>query len=595
MKSIKGAAKEAVLAALAAAMALAFSSPVLAASEQAAPKPGTKPAKTKALSSAAKASTVPAGDVSGRPLGGQAVYQVLLGEIALQRGNADLAVSAYADLGYRTRDPKVLERATEVASVGRRFDIAYETAKLWVEADPESLTARQTLVAILVVLGRAEELGPQISILLEKDKANLADNLMRLNRMLARYQDKAAVYLMMEKVVAPYEGIAEAHYALATAAFHAGERPKALVEIRKALNLRPDWELAALFEAQVLARDSAAVALASLERFLEANPGAREVRLHLARGLIAEKRYPDARKHFDRLLADNPDSPELIYPVAILALQQNDVSTAEPLLRTLLQRGEPSEKGVAAFYLGQIAEDRQAYAEAVGYYRQVASGEQYATAQIRTAQLLIKQGETLAVAQEHLQTSAKRYPPAQTQFVVAEAQLLRDAGRDEEALALLDQVNAKQPDQAEVLYDAALLAEKLGRMNIVEANLRRVIELRPDNAHAYNALGYSLAERGIRLDEARQLIAKALELAPEDPFIMDSMGWVLYRQGDLQGALTFLEKAYAIKKDAEIAAHLGEVLWVLERREEAQKIWADAAKRHPGNAELKAVRAKFVR
>ncbi|MBK9444642.1 MAG: tetratricopeptide repeat protein [Betaproteobacteria bacterium] len=595
MKSIKGAAKEAVLAALAAAMALAFSSPVLAASEQAAPKPGTKPAKTKALSSAAKASTVPAGDVSGRPLGGQAVYQVLLGEIALQRGNADLAVSAYADLGYRTRDPKVLERATEVASVGRRFDIAYETAKLWVEADPESLTARQTLVAILVVLGRAEELGPQISILLEKDKANLADNLMRLNRMLARYQDKAAVYLMMEKVVAPYEGIAEAHYALATAAFHAGERPKALVEIRKALNLRPDWELAALFEAQVLARDSAAVALASLERFLEANPGAREVRLHLARGLIAEKRYPDARKHFDRLLADNPDSPELIYPVAILALQQNDVSTAEPLLRTLLQRGEPSEKGVAAFYLGQIAEDRQAYAEAVGYYRQVASGEQYATAQIRTAQLLIKQGETLAVAQEHLQTSAKRYPPAQTQFVVAEAQLLRDAGRDEEALALLDQVNAKQPDQAEVLYDAALLAEKLGRMNIVEANLRRVIELRPDNAHAYNALGYSLAERGIRLDEARQLIAKALELAPEDPFIMDSMGWVLFRQGDLQGALTFLEKAYAIKKDAEIAAHLGEVLWVLERREEAQKIWADAAKRHPGNAELKAVRAKFVR
>ena len=595
MKSIKGAAKEAVLAALAAAMALAFSSPVLAASEQAAPKPGTKPAKTKALSSAAKASTVPAGDVSGRPLGGQAVYQVLLGEIALQRGNADLAVSAYADLGYRTRDPKVLERATEVASVGRRFDIAYETSKLWVEADPESLTARQTLVAILVVLGRAEELGPQISILLEKDKANLADNLMRLNRMLARYQDKAAVYLMMEKVVAPYEGIAEAHYALATAAFHAGERPKALVEIRKALNLRPDWELAALFEAQVLARDSAAVALASLERFLEANPGAREVRLHLARGLIAEKRYPDARKHFDRLLADNPDSPELIYPVAILALQQNDVSTAEPLLRTLLQRGEPSEKGVAAFYLGQIAEDRQAYAEAIGYYRQVASGEQYATAQIRTAQLLIKQGETLAVAQEHLQTSAKRYPPAQTQFVVAEAQLLRDAGRDEEALALLDQVNAKQPDQAEVLYDAALLAEKLGRMNIVEANLRRVIELRPDNAHAYNALGYSLAERGIRLDEARQLIAKALELAPEDPFIMDSMGWVLFRQGDLQGALTFLEKAYAIKKDAEIAAHLGEVLWVLERREEAQKIWADAAKRHPGNAELKAVRAKFVR
>ncbi|MFA7292717.1 MAG: tetratricopeptide repeat protein [Rhodocyclaceae bacterium] len=602
MKSIKGAARGAVLATMTAAVALAFSLPARAASEAADAKAKARPAnekpakaKPRAPANTAKNAAMPAVSDSGPVLGGQAVYQMLLGEIALQRGNPDLAVSAYADLGYRTRDPKVLERATEVASVGRRFDVAYETAKLWVEVDPGSLTARQTLAAILVVLNRADELGPQISILLEKDKGNLADNLMRLNRMLARYQDKVAVYHMMERVVAPYEGVAEAHYALATAAFHAGERPRALQEIRKALTLRPDWELAALFEAQVLASDSPAAALESLERFLGANSSAREVRLHLARGLVAEKRYGEARKHFDRLLADNPESPELMYPVAILALQQNDVSTAEPLLRKLLARGEPSEKGVAAFYLGQIAEDRQAYTEAIGYYRQVASGDQYATAQIRTAQLLVKQGAGLAAAQEHLQASAKRYPPAQTQFLIAEAQLLRDAGQDAEALALLERVIAQQPDQAEVLYDAALLAEKLGRMNVVESNLRRVIELRPDNAHAYNALGYSLADRGIRLDESRQLIARAAELAPEDPFIMDSMGWVLFRQGDLQGALTFLEKAYAIKQDAEIAAHLGEVLWVLDRRDDAQRTWADAAKRHPDNAVLKAIREKFAR
>lgn len=602
MKSIKGAASGAVLATMAAAVTLVFSVPVLAASDTADAKTTARPAKQKPVKAKPKAPTneakspaVPAGSDAGSVLGGQAIYQMLLGEIALQRGNPDLAVSAYADLGYRTRDPKVLERATEVASVGRRFDVAYETAKLWVEVEPDSLTARQTLAAILVVLNRADELGPHLSILLEKDKANLADNLMRLNRMLARYQDKVAVYHMMEKVVAPYEGVAEAHYALATSAFHAGERPRALQEIRKALSLRPDWELAALFEAQVLARDSATAALESLGRFLEANSGAREARLHLARALVAEKRYGEARKHFDRLLADNPESPELIYPVAILALQQNDVSTAEPLLRTLLARGEPSEKGVAAFYLGQIAEDRQTYPEAIAFYRQVASGDQYATAQIRTAQLLVKQGAGLAAAQEHLQASAKRYPPAQTQFVVAEAQLLRDAGRDAEALALLERVIAQQPDQAEVLYDAALLAEKLGHMNVVESNLRRVIELRPDNAHAYNALGYSMADRGIRLDEARQLIAKAAELAPEDPFIMDSMGWVLFRQGDLQGALAFLEKAYAIKKDAEIAAHLGEVLWALDRRDDAKQTWADAAKRYPDNSALKAVREKFAR
>lgn len=576
MKSIKRAA-------LTAAMALVFSVPGLAASGKAKAAKAA-PAKTAPLSSE---------DIQ-RSLPGQVVYQVLLGEIALQRGNTDLAVSAYADLAYRTRDPKVLERTTEVASIARRFDVAYEASKIWVEVEPESLPARQTLAAVLVMQNRAEELGPQLSILLERDKEHLGENLMRLNRMLSRYQDKVAVYHMLEKVMAPYEGVAEAHFALATAAYHAGEQQRAVQEIRKALDLRPDWDAAALFQSQLLARESPGAAIDSLESFLNANPRAREVRLHLARGLIAEKRYTEARKHFNRLLAENPDSPELIYPVAVLALQQNDVETAEPLLQKLLERGEPAEKGVAAFYLGQIAEERQAYPEAMKYYRQVAVGDQFATAQIRVAQILVKQGAGLPAAREHLQSSAKLYPAAKTQLVVSEAQLLRDAGRDEEALALLDQVIAQQPNQSEALYDAALLAEKLGRMDVVESNLRRVIELRPDSAHAYNALGYSLADRGIRLEEARQLIAKAAELAPEDPFIMDSMGWVLFRQGDTQGALGFLQRAYALKKDAEIAAHLGEVLWTLGRRDEAKEVWGEAAKRFPDNSELKAVQKKFL-
>lgn len=588
MKPIKGAV-------IAAALSLAFlSGPGLAADDKAEAKTTTKTKAPKASTGAKKAPPPPATAVSASTLPGQVVYQVLLGEIALQRGNLDLAVSAYADLAYRTRDAKVLERATEIASAARRFDVAYETSKLWVEVEPESLAARQTLAAVLVLQNRVDELGPQLSLLLERDKANLPDNLMRLNRMLARYPDKAAVFRMLEPVLAPYAGIAEAHFALATAALHAGERERALQEIGKARELRPEWETAVLFEAQILARSSSEAAIESLERFVKDNPKSREVRLHLARGLVAEKKYPEARKHFDRLLADNPDSPELIYPVAVLALQQNDVAVAEPLLRKLLERGEPSERSVAAFYLGQIAEDRQAYAEAINYYKQVVSGDQFAPAHIRVAQLLMKTGGGLSMAQEHLKASAKRYPPAQTQFVISEAQLLRDAGREVEALAMLEQVLKEQPNQADVLYDAALLAEKLGRMDVVETNLRRVIELRPDSAHAYNALGYSFADRGVRLDEARQLISRANELAPEDPFILDSMGWVLFKLGDLNGALGYLQRAYAIKADAEIAAHLGEVLWLLDRRDEAQRTWSAALKRHPGNDVLQAVQKKFL-
>jgi tetratricopeptide (TPR) repeat protein len=239
----------------------------------------------------------------------------------------------------------------------------------------------------------------------------------------------------------------------------------------------------------------------------------------------------------------------------------------------LFERGESSEKGIAAFYLGQIAEDRGAPQDAVKYYRQVSFGDQFAPAQIRVANILVKQTDGLSAAREHLQVSAKVYPPAKSQLLVAEAHLLRDVGRNEEALQLLNTVILQQPDQAEALYDAAMLAEKLGRMDVVESNLRRVIHLRPENAHAYNALGYSFADRGIRLDEAYKLIAKASELAPEDP----------------------LQKAYVIKKDAEIAAHLGEVLWMLGRQDDAQRIWAEAVMRHPTNGELKAVQQKFLR
>ena len=577
-------------AALAAAVSLAFSVPATAAETTA--KPAR--ASSKAAAPAPAAKVPPLATVPGRVNAGQAVFQVLLGEIALQRGNTDLAVGAYSDLAVRTRDPKVIERATELASFARRFDVAQDMSRLWLEIEPESMVARQTLVAVLILRGQADELRPHIAYLLEKDKDNLADNLMRLNRMLARFPDKVAAFGMLQQVLQPYSGIAEAHYALATAAMHAGDSAAAKAEIRKAQALRPDWDQAALFEAQLAARESPAAAFEILERFLQTNPDARDVRLQLARGLVAEKRYKDAHRHFSRLLADTPDSPELIYPVAVLALQQNDVATAEPLLKKVLARGEASEKGVAAFYLGQIAEDRGAHAEAIGYYREVASGEQYVSANVRISSLLLKSGGGLSMARGHLQESATRYPPGKLQFLLAEAQLLRDANRDAEALALLEQALAGQPDQPEILYDAALLAERLGRMDVVERNLRRVIELRPDNAHAFNALGYSYADRGIKLDEARDLIAKALQLAPDDPFILDSMGWVLYKRGDLPGALDHLQRAYGIRPDAEIAAHLGEVLWLLDRRDEAQRTWAEADKRHPGNEVLNAARKKFV-
>jgi tetratricopeptide (TPR) repeat protein len=244
-------------------------------------------------------------------------------------------------------------------------------------------------------------------------------------------------------------------------------------------------------------------------------------------------------------------------------------------------------------YLGQIAENQKRPDEAVVWYAGVPPGEQYLTAQIRLAHVLSQQGK-LDEARRHLQQATASSTRERVQLTLAEAQLLREAGRNADAFDVLDRSLREYPDQPDLLYESALIAEKLGRTDVLEKNLRRLIQIKPDHAHAYNALGYSLAERGERLDEAYSLIASALKLAPDDPFILDSMGWVLYRKGDLQAALSHLTRAFGLRPDPEIAAHLGEVLWMMGRRDDAAKTWRDAAKADPGNDVLSAAIKRFL-
>jgi tetratricopeptide (TPR) repeat protein len=574
----------------AAALVVAFSTPLLAA--DASPAAKTRAPVVSKQKTAGTVTEVRPDDERYKDLTGRVVYQVLLAEIALQRGNADLASKAYADLALRTRDPKILERTVEVAGYARRIDLALEAARLWLEVEPSSLRAQQMLTGTLVLSDKLDELAPHLIRMLEIDKEALGVNLLGLNRMLARNPDRQGAFRLIDKVCAPFFGIAEAHYAVAMAASSAGERARALAEVRRALELRPDWEMAALFEAQLLARDSSTEAIASLQRFVERNPGAREVEIHLARALVGDKRYVEAKRHFDRLLREYPNNPEIVYPVAILALQQDDLMLAEAQLKHLLTL-DFQDKSVAYFYLGQLADESKRGSEAATYYSRVSPGEHYLQAQVRSALLLGSEGK-LDVARQQLRDAQLKAPQSRIQLAVAEAQLLREAKRTEEAFDLLDSLLRQQPEQTDLLYETAMLAEKLGRMDILETYLRKLIVLKPDSAHAYNALGYSYADRNLRLPEARELIEKALKLAPDDPFILDSLGWVLYRQGDFAGALVQLERAYALRPDSEIAAHLGEVFWMLGRKDDAQRTWREAQKKNPANEELAGVVKKFI-
>lgn len=520
------------------------------------------------------------------------VFQALVGEFALQRGDPKLGSDAWSDLAVRTRDPKVIARATEIAGFARQYDRALELSKLWLEVEPDSAKARQTQSSLLVMANRLDDLAPQLAALLDQDKPNIGGNLLHLNRMLGKINDKKAVQSLIDKVAAPYDTLPEAHFAMAQAAANAGDNLRALIEIEKSLQLRPGWETAAIARAQLQARQSAKTAIDSLDEFVGRNPSANDARLTLARLLISEKRYDESRRHFDRLIAANPDSPDVIYPVAMLALQQGDTTTGRSQLEHLLQTDFP-DKNAIHFFLGQLDQEQKKPEAALAHYRQVAGGEQYVPARSRAAQILMQQGKP-DDARALLRDTRGGTPAERTQLILAESQLLREAGRHNDAYIVLDRALTAQPNDTELLYEAALTGERIGKPELLETHLKQLLSLKPDHAHALNALGYSLAERNLRLPEAHDLIARALALAPEDPFIMDSMGWVLYRQGKFAEALQTLERAYRIKADPEIAAHLGEVLWVLERKDEARRILREAYKANPENEALAGTVKKFL-
>jgi tetratricopeptide (TPR) repeat protein len=262
-------------------------------------------------------------------------------------------------------------------------------------------------------------------------------------------------------------------------------------------------------------------------------------------------------------------------------MQLEDWGAAEANLKRLLDLGY-RDRNAVRFYLGQVSEEQKRWPDALKWYAEVTRGDQFMPAQIRAAQVLSKQGD-LDGARKFLRNVNAANNDQRAQLIIAEAQLLREANQPKEAFAVVERGLGDLPDQPDLLYDYAMLAEKLERVDLLETSLRTLIKLRPDHAHAYNALGYSLADRNVRLDEAKELIEQALKLSPDDSFIIDSMGWVLYRQGKTEEALKLLQRAYAGRPDPEIAAHLGEVLWVLGRRGEAQKVWDDALAKAPAN------------
>jgi tetratricopeptide (TPR) repeat protein len=552
-----------------------------------------------ALAQQAPAATPPPPAAQSK-LDAELMYRLLVGDIALQRGEPGIAARAYLEAARESRDAWIARRATEVALAARQRAYALEAAKLWSELEPAAERPKQLVAALSAggtqlpdVPGDTGDLAGALERALAQAATTpgaLGEAFMQLPQLLAQQQtERKQAYRLVEQLARPYPAIAEAQFAIALTAYNAGASDAAAAKtaqeaVDRALELKPGWERAVLLKSEILARRSAAEATAYLEGFLASAPKSRPAAGALAQLYVEQKRFADARAVLTRLHDSDPGDKDIQFGLAVISIQMKDYAAAEKELQAL-HDADYGEGGVVELYLAQVAEEQGKLDIAIERYKAVPAGERGWIAQLRIATVLAKQGK-LKEARAWLDDLPAVTIEQRIQVRQTEAQILRDAGDNAGAYAVLDKALGEHPDDPDLLYDIAMVAEKLDRLDVAEARLGRLIALKPDNAQALNALGYTLVDRTNRTAEGLALIEKAHKLSPDDPFILDSMGWAYFRLGQLDQAERYLRQALNERPDAEIAAHLGEVLWKKGDTERAREIWQSQLKSTPDNAVL---------
>ena len=532
-----------------------------------------------------------AGDAGVRDFEKDDLYRLLVAEIAAQRGELDVAVDNYLLVAARTRDAGVAERAVRQAMYTGDEAKSLKAARLWTEISPDDLTARQVYGALLMRVGQTDRAVEQFEKLLSRDDGEAGFDMM--SELLSRERDRETAYLTMGRLAQERTTNPHALYAFARMAARAGELDRAVETLETLLAIEPEHERGAVFYARVLQqKGNITDALNSLATTLERKPESRAVRMTYARLLVDARRYEAAREQFEMLTEIAPDDTDVRYALGLLLLQTNRHTEAQTHFEKLLTTREL--RIVAYYYLGQIAERTGAPERAIEFYRRVDRDEHYLDAQIRVAVILAELGD-INEARVHLHSVIRRSPQQDIRVYRAEAEILAKIDRLDDAMGVYDQALEEHVDDTDLLYARAMLAEKLDRLDVLESDLRRILAREPDNADALNALGFTLADRTDRLDEAIALIERAIALKPDDFYIIDSMGWVLYRVGRHREALEHLQRAYELSDDPEVAAHLGEVLWVTGDRDAARDLWETALKTTPEDENLLEVIERLTR
>ncbi len=517
----------------------------------------------------------------------QIFYQVMLGEMNAAAGDTGAAISLLLDAARKTQDEQLFQRAADLALGARAGETALQVVRSWRQTSARSLMAARYQLQILTALNRIADTGDALRSVIELTPVSERAQLMAsIAPLYARASDKKLAANVVEQslaaVLADPQTAAPAWSALGRVRINGGDAAGALEAARRAL-AADGRSLPALSLALDLMEPGQSQAEALVRAYLEA-PGMAdaEVRIGYARNLLDQQRYAETTVQLQRLTREYPEFAEGWLLLGSLQMDQPRTGPAEATLQRYLaltqaQREEERARrgrGQAHLMLAQIAERRGDLDAASRWIDQVEDRNLLVQTQARRASLLARKGQ-LAEGRALLQQLPEQNPQDARRKMLAEVSLLREFKDYRSAYEVIDRAIKAAPKDHELLYEKSLFAEKLGRMDEMEQLLRQVMQIKPDYHSAYNALGYSLADRGLRLQEARQLIKKALEYAPDDPYIQDSLAWVEFRMGNTQEALRVIEIAYRSKPDAEIAAHFGEILWSLGQQERARMIWRE--------------------
>lgn len=502
------------------------------------------------------------------------MYEVLIAEIATQRGNPQIASEFYVDAAKHSRDPQIASRAVRIATFADRKEDALIAAQIWAESEPENPEAKRVLSVLYLRNGNFKQAQIQLADLLSADPEGIGRNLLLTGALLQREASKEGGEQIAKYLISLYPNQAEAHYIHASLAIQNDQPADALISIQKTLELMPNWIEAVVLYPRILQRNGKTEkSLAYLDDFLKTMPNEDTVRLSYARALVDSRKLDEARSQFELLVVKMPNNKDVLFALAMLSMQSRDFQEAEGYLVQLNKSGKPNPQ--VLFYLGQIAEQKKDFDKAISLYSRLRNGDYYLDSQLRIAVILAKDKD-IAAALEHLHLITAKTDEEKRELMLFEGNLLRDFKHYQASFDFYSNILKTNPQDIEVLYFRALVAERLNKIDVVIRDLSYIIEKDPEDAAALNALGYTLADKTSKLQEALKLIQRARDLEPDDAAIIDSLGWVNFKLGNMKAAIQLMEEAMEKLEDGEVAAHYGEVLWVSGDKEKAIKVWQKA-------------------